>query len=714
MYRFCMTLVLLIAVAVCFAGTTGRITGKVRDINGKPLAYVNITVMLDKKVITGAQTKANGTYTIVNIPPGKYSVRFSLLTFTTNTQKDVVVKADQVTYLNVKLNKANVKLNAVEVSSKDEKIKSPAYSEKPPANLVKPDAGIMMSDKAVMDMPDMAAMSAMPADAAPIHVREMSKISAGSHQTIDGMAVSNPVGRNGEAMDMSLPPQPHHDDWGCRYIHNYMPPPPPPPVQYNSEDYAKIVENIYKYAIAEPLSTFSIDVDTAGYSNVRRLINYGNLPDKNYVRIEELLNYFDYDYPQPKGEHPFSVNTEMGACPWNNKHLLLHIGLQGKDIDYSEAPSSNLVFLIDVSGSMGDSNKLPLVKEAMKLLVKQLRADDRVAIVVYASSTRVFMPSTSGNNKTAILEAIDRLTSGGSTAGGAGITLAYQTAQENMLRSGNNRVILCTDGDFNVGESSDAAMQELITQKRKAGIFLTVLGFGMGNIKDNKMEILADKGNGNYAYIDNLIEAQKVLVKEMGGTLFTIAKDVKLQLEFNPAKVKAYRLVGYENRALKNEDFNNDRIDAGELGAGHTVTALYELIPAGSEESIDGIDPLKYQKVALTDDATKNNELLTIKLRYKKPDGKDSILMTTIVKTQTFDKQQHSENFRFSAAVAGFGLLLRDSRYKGNLNWDKVMELAKGAIGKDPDGYRREFITMCEQAKDLMHYQEQPYKDRED
>ena len=398
---------------------------------------------------------------------------------------------------------------------------------------------------------------------------------------------------------------------------------------FNTEGYASVNENGFKNVKNNPLSTFSIDVDNASYSNIRRFINMGELPPADAVRIEEMINYFKYDYPEPKGEHPFSVYTELAVCPWNKKHQLLHVGLRGKSIDKSSLPPSNLVFLIDVSGSMSDPNKLPLLKSAFGLLVNELRAQDRVAIVVYAGAAGLVLESTPGNRKEAIMAAIDNLEAGGSTAGGAGLKLAYAEAEKNFVKGGNNRIILATDGDFNVGESSNGGMERLVEEKRELGVFITVLGFGMGNVKDDKMEIIADKGNGNYSYIDNLQEARKVLVREFGGTLFTIAKDVKFQIEFNPAKVKSYRLIGYENRLLNDEDFNDDTKDAGEMGAGHNVTALYELIPAGSDEKIPSVDPLKYQ-VSGSNDYKENDlsdEYLTIKIRYKKPDGNTSMLL---------------------------------------------------------------------------------------
>lgn len=464
--------------------------------------------------------------------------------------------------------------------------------------------------------------------------------------------------------------------------------------QWNTEEYSSIEENIFREALKNPLSTFSIDVDAASYANVRRFINNGQRPPKDAVRIEELINYFDYDYSQPTNQHPFAIHTEISSAPWNSKHKLVHIGLQGKSIPTENLPASNLVFLIDVSGSMSDANKLPLLKSSFKMLVEQLRPNDHIAIVVYAGAAGLVLEPTSGSEKRKILDALDKLEAGGSTAGGAGIKLAYEVAKKNFKHNGNNRIILATDGDFNVGESSNAGMERLIEEKRKEGVFLTVLGFGMGNYKDSKMEILSDKGNGNYAYIDNITEARKVLVNEFGGTLFTIAKDVKLQVEFNPAKVKAYRLIGYENRVLKNEDFNNDKKDAGDLGSGHTVTALYEIIPVGVESEFFKIDDLKYQKTTIDPKANRSEELMTIKFRYKKPDEDVSKLIVHPLVDSNIPLAKTSDNFRWSASVAAFGMLLRESEYIKNLSYDAVVQMAQLSKGEDKEGYRIEFINM--------------------
>jgi len=486
--------------------------------------------------------------------------------------------------------------------------------------------------------------------------------------------------------------------------------PEPGYIQHNTEGYTAIDENGFKDVLHNPLSTFSIDVDRASYSNVRRFLNMGQLPPIDAVRIEEMINYFSYDYPEPAGKHPFSVYTEISTCPWNSSHQLLHVGLKGKSIDKTELPPSNLVLLIDVSGSMSAANKLPLLKQAFRMLVNELRPEDRVAMVVYAGAAGLVLESTPGSEKATILAALDKLQSGGSTAGGAGLELAYKVAQENFAEEGNNRIILATDGDFNIGSSSNAEMERLIEKKREHGVFMTVLGFGMGNYKDDKMEIIADKGNGNYAYIDNIQEARKVFITEFGGTLFTIAKDVKFQMEFNPARVKGYRLVGYENRLLNDEDFNDDKKDAGEMGAGHTVTALYEIIPAGSDESLKSIDPLKYQanrgKVKSVEQvkADPRAELMTVKLRYKQPDGNTSTKVEIPVKGKVLDLDDTSDNFRFSASIAEFGLILRNSQYKEDASMEEVISMAKGARGEDEEGYRSEFLKLVKLADSLKEW----------
>ena len=473
-------------------------------------------------------------------------------------------------------------------------------------------------------------------------------------------------------------------------------------ISQNTEEYQKQIENKFIQSLKEPLSTFSIDVDNASYSNARRFIQSGQLPNADVVRIEEFINYFDYEYQKPTGKHPFSVSTEISTAPWNEKHKLVHVGIQGKDLDYDNLAPSNLVFLIDASGSMEAENKLPLLRSSLKLLLSQLSKNDRIAIVAYAGAAGLVLESTPATETDKIMKALDAVSAGGSTAGGAGIQLAYSLAKDNLIKEGNNRVILCTDGDFNVGVNSPKELVEMIETKRNDGIYLTVCGFGMGNYKDYQMEELSNAGNGNYFYIDNIQEAKKVFVTQMRATLFTIAKDVKIQIEFNPAKVAAYRLIGYENRMLQKEDFNDDKKDAGELGAGHTVTALYEIIPVGvKSEFLPSVDDLRYQKdenkiKESYTAAASSDELLNLKLRYKKPNEDTSNLIVNPLKDDNIALEKTSDNFRFSAAVAEFGMILRNSEFKSKASYDQVITLAKTAKGKDTEGYRAEFLKLVE------------------
>lgn len=473
---------------------------------------------------------------------------------------------------------------------------------------------------------------------------------------------------------------------------------PMDPARLNTEEYGHFVENEFLSAALNPLSTFSIDVDRASYGNVRRFIRSGQRPPIDAVRIEEMVNYFPYAYPEPTGEHPFSITTEVASAPWSPRHLLMRVGLKGRSVLAENLPPANLVFLVDVSGSMDSPDKLPLLKSAFRMLVNTMREQDHVAIVVYAGAAGLVLPSTSGDHKAEILEALDRLQAGGSTAGAEGIQLAYRIAREHHLVEGNNRVILATDGDFNVGVSSDGELIRLIEKEREGGTFLTVLGFGTGNVKDSKMEALADHGNGNYAYVDSEAEARKVLVTEIGGTLLTIAKDVKIQVEFNPVTVRAYRLLGYENRMLAAQDFNDDKKDAGELGAGHTVTALYEVIPAGVDdgEKIRGVDSLRYSAAPAIAPTANPNELGFVKLRYKLPSGVFSRLLEQPVRKTAGDP---SVDLRFASAVAGFGMLLRDSEHHGSWNLGDVLATAQGSLGNDPGNYRAEFVGLIQEVQ---------------
>ena len=473
--------------------------------------------------------------------------------------------------------------------------------------------------------------------------------------------------------------------------------------RHNTETYDRIVDNAFKLVADHPLSTFSTDVDTASYANVRRFLAHNQIPPPGAVRIEEMINYFTYSYDQPtsRSPHPFAVHANVASCPWAPRHRLVRIALKGRELRPSKRPPSNLVFLLDVSGSMSSANKLPLVKAAMKMLVEQLGEGDRVAIVVYAGASGLVLDSTSCDRKEKIIAALDKLRAGGSTNGGAGIELAYSVAVSNFIKGGTNRVILATDGDFNIGTTNNSELIRLIEKKASSGTFLSVLGFGMGNYKDSRMEKLADKGNGNYAYIDTESEARKVLVREMCGTLVTIAKDVKIQVEFNPAEVTAYRLIGYENRILNKEDFNDDKKDAGDIGAGHAVTALYQIVPAGRNVSVPGVDKLKYSSNTTPSTAADSGEMMTVKLRYKKPDGDKSTLMEVVVRDEGRSIDKSPKDFRFATSVASFGMILRKSQYKGSYTLAAVAELAESSIGDDPEGYRKEFVKLVKTARTL-------------
>jgi Ca-activated chloride channel family protein len=512
-------------------------------------------------------------------------------------------------------------------------------------------------------------------------------------------AIGNAVGRveasAGAAAPATGPALPRADDAARRYRAGGTP--------FDREQYDHIAENDFRSVRDEPLSTFSIDVDRASYSNVRRFLLRDHVaPPVDAVQIEEMINYFSYDYEMPRGRDPVAITTELGVAPWNAAHRLLRVGVASRPVETEDLPPSNLVFLLDVSGSMQSPDKLPLVKQSLRLLVDQLRPEDRVAIVVYAGAAGLVLPPTQGSRKDRILDAIDRLEAGGSTAGGAGLRLAYRVAQDSFLEEGNNRVILATDGDFNVGESSDGAMVRLIEERRDAGVFLTVLGFGTGNLQSAKMQSIAQNGNGNYAYIDQLDEARKVFVGELGGTLLTVAKDVKIQVEFNPAHVREYRLVGYENRLLANEDFNNDRKDAGDMGAGHRVTALYEIVPTGDGRA-SGVDPLRYQDRRTASDRSGRGELAFVKLRYKEPLGTESRLIERPVGLEVEDP---SDDFEFASAVAGFGMILRGSEHRGSITVRQVLALAEDGLGADLDGYRSEFMEL------VRAYRGLPQRDR--
>ncbi|MDZ7625314.1 MAG: von Willebrand factor type A domain-containing protein [Ignavibacteriaceae bacterium] len=622
---------------------SGSISGKVTDADtGEPLIGANILIL---NTNWGAATDIDGFFKINFIPSGKYVLKVSYVGYAPETIKDVNVKAFDSLFIEIKLKTDFTLAEICIVESKPLITKS--------TNTCK-----VTNSESIQTL----------------HVRG----GRGSEvlYCVDGINIQ--AGGYTAEFNQCLQSAP-----------------------WNTEEYNTIVENEFLNAFSNPLSTFSIDVDAASYSNARRFIQAGQLPPKDAVRVEEFINYFDYDYPQPKDEHPFSVFTELGSCPWNKENYLLHVGIKGKELADEERTDCNLVFLLDVSGSMEPENKLPLVKKAFKFLVKNLRENDKISIVVYAGSAGLVLPTTSGNQKRKITFALDNLHAGGSTAGGAGIQLAYNIAKENFIEGGNNRIILATDGDFNVGVSSTSELVKMIEEKRNEEIYLTILGFGMGNYKDARLEELADKGNGNYFYIDNILEAKKVFDHDLMGTLFTIAKDVKIQIEFNPVKVAAYRLIGYENRLLKKEDFDDDKKDAGELGAGHTVTALYEIIPIKEKILFEEREDLKYQISKLTDTAKNSDELLTLKLRYKPPKEDESKLITSVVRDAVNSIETASENFNFSAAVAGFAMLLRDSEFKGQSDFKMIEELADKNLGEDRYDYRDEFISLVKRSKKL-------------
>jgi Ca-activated chloride channel family protein len=668
------TLLLAMLLPTAPADETGSVFGVITDTKtGDPLAYANV-VIVDKRL--GAMSLTDGTYRITGVPAGTYDLKAMMMGYTTEVKRNVVVeKGNEV--------EVNFAMQQTIVGQTQEIV---VEAELPEIDVTDSDATHRRTRTEVenLEVDDVAEALAFKSGivktGGELHVR--GGRSGKSLFRVDCRPVDDPLGRGSARCRPHVP---------CFPLGQY----------YNTEEYARIVENDFLDVIGNPLSTFSIDVDAASYGNTRRFIMHDRLPPEDAVRIEEFINYFDYDYERPVGGKPFSINLEYASCPWNPEHGLVHIGLRGEELAVEDQKPSNLVFLIDVSGSMQPENNLPLLRKAFTMLVDQLKDDDRVSIVVYASAAGLVLPSTPGSEKGRIKHAIDNLYAGGSTAGCAGIKLAYKIAKENYIHGGNNRVVLATDGDFNVGVSSTSELVRLIEEKRDEGIFLTVLGFGIGNYKDHRLEQLADKGNGNHAYIDNILEAKKVLVDGVTATLYTIAKDVKIQVEFNPAKVSTYRLIGYENRLLKKEDFDDDKKDAGEIGAGHTVTALYEIVPAGGRKETLEIKELKYMETAVKREAWNSDEILTVRIRYKDPDGDTSKLITTALKGGPANLEKSSENFRFSAAVAMYAMILRDSQYKGDAKLYDVSSLAKSAIGDDPYTYRAEFLRIVERTKIL-------------
>jgi Ca-activated chloride channel family protein len=615
----------------------GEIHGVVTDLAGAVLPGVHVTLAGPDNRSTA--TNAQGEFAFRSLRPGPYELRFELAGFKTSTTK-------------------------VHVSTRVERLK------------------ISMSIGALTETVTVQADSSAKASAAAQEVGIIGGVVGGLPGGVAG-GVGSGAYRSGLGMPSAAP---------APYLPGRYNP------DFNTEGYDHLDENPFRRVSADPLSTFSIDVDTASYANMRRFLNTGAMPPAGAIRIEEMINYFRFDYPQPTGDAPFSITTELAVCPWNAKHRLALIGLQGREIPDSEASPRNLVFLIDVSGSMMPPDKLPLVRTAMRMLADVLTARDRVAIVVYAGASGLVLPSTPGDQKATIHRAIAELGAGGSTNGAAGIKLAYRTAREHFIKGGVNRVVLATDGDFNVGVTSQDELVRLIEEERASGVFLSVLGVGTGNLKDSMMEKLADKGNGNYAYLDSLHEARKVLVREAGSTLVTIAKDVKIQVEFNPAAVSAYRLIGYENRMLKNEDFNDDKKDAGEIGSGHSVTALYEIVPAGVQIDAPSVDPLKYQTPSQPTRSASPDELVTVKLRYKAPDGDTSRLVSTTLRSQP---QPLCANLGFASAVAEVGMLLRGSKHAGSGSFGIAAVRASTFRGADREGYRAEFIKLAELASSL-------------
>jgi Ca-activated chloride channel homolog len=652
----------LLLISFPMLASSGSIKGKVTDKStSEALIGANVVVQFQQ---IGAATDIDGLYIIKDIPAGTYAIKVSYVGYKPVEQKDVVVKNFQIVELNFELETDFTLSECIVVS------------ERPLIEMNVTNSCKVISSEQIQNLP----------------IKGLNNINS----LQSGVVIQNgSTGVRGGRLDETCIEGITFQAGGYEACYSQIKP--------NTEEYAEVVENVFKESFKTPLSTFAVDVDAASYTNVRRFLTQGQIPPKDAVRVEEFINYFDYEYPLPKDE-PVKIYTELSNCPWNKENLLVHIGIKGKEIAREQAGPSNLVFLIDVSGSMQPENKLPLLKRAFKLLTKQLRGDDRVSIVVYASSTGLVLEPTYGYDKEKILDAIDKLEAGGSTAGGAGIQLAYKMAEQNFMSDGNNRVILATDGDFNVGISDTKELVKFVQEKKQKRIFLTVLGFGEENLKDSRLEKLADDGDGHYAYIDNFMEAKKVFVNELGATLFTIAKDSKIQVEFNPAKVKEYRLVGYENRLMADEDFDNDKKDGGEIGAGHTVTALYEIVP---QEDLDELSKaeLKYQFISIKESAKTTDEILTVKFRYKPPDGDESKLISQAVLLGSL-KHNPSITFNFSAAVAMFGMILKDSKHKGNSNLDYVLELAESNLGEDIFGYREEFVDLVQKAKRMNHFAE--------
>ncbi len=705
-----LSLLMILSIATkAFTLATGSIHGQVQDEKGEGLigATVQIVDANGKSTGQGGAADIDGNYEISALMPGVYNIKCAFIGYETQLIKGVVVSADKPTILNFQM-----KARPNNATTEDVVIVTKKYC--------KP-----LIDKADCKI-ESRTSSRKVRNSGGLNVANIASQSVGVNQTDAG---SGTITVNG-----SRPEEVQYIVNGHRVMGTVATPASAPPAGFvrnealalakydmakvpdmestpdieikpdsqkdpeTDESYKEITDNQFLSTRAAALSTFSIDVDVASYGITRRKISEGILPPKDAVRIEELVNYFPYQYADPTDSRPFAVHTELADCPWDATHRLLRIGIQGRHISDDRIPAANLVFLVDVSGSMWSEDKLPLVQKALGMLVDKMRPEDRIALVVYAGNAGLVLPSTSGAEKQTIKNAINSLQAGGSTAGGAGIELAYKVAKDNFIKDGNNRVLLCTDGDFNVGINGEGPLTSFIEEKRKTGVSLSVLGFGMGNYKDREMEALADKGNGNYAYIDNEKEAQKNLVTQFSGTLNTIAKDVKIQAVFNPGTVRTYRLIGYENRKLNNQDFSNDKIDAGEIGAGTAVTALYEVVLA--QEAAEAAVPLEDSgtdaRVSLS-----ASDLMALRIRYKAPSGDKSQLIEEHVSTTAAALGSTSDDFRFAAAVASFGMELRQSPYRGDFTFEKTKALAKGALGNDKENYRHDFITMVDQAHSI-------------
>lgn len=656
-----------ILLAYSFLDENSSIEGKITDEStGTPLSFAYVRLFQGKNKITATQSDADGNYIIKDVAPGKYNLISDFLGYQSNVQSDIELKPGK-NVVNFVMKVSQVQLDCVTISE----YKAPLI------DIENTTSSATITSHKIKNMKTKS-------------VNSIAATQAGtsSNMNIRGSRDSKQV---------------YYID-GVRTI--YKPDLKQVKVVENDESYGKYIENKFISPLDEALSTFSIDVDRESYSVVRRFLNSGKLPPQDAVRIEEMINYFDYNYEVPSGDDPFYLFSSLSECPWNTEHKVLHLALNTRQVDKSKLPASNFVFLIDVSGSMEDENKLPLVNSSLRLLTDQLKPEDKVAIVVYAGSAGCVLPSTSISEKNKILNALENLRAGGSTAGGAGIQLAYKIAKENYIAGGNNRVVLATDGDFNVGISDNQGLEDLISSKREENIFLSVLGFGMGNYKSDKMQILADKGNGIHAYIDDIQEAKKVLIKEFTGSMFTLAKDVKIQVEFNPGLVTAYRLIGYENRMLAKEDFNNDTKDAGEVGVGHSVTALYEIVTSGSKTEFPGsVDELKFQK-NIKQEFINNSDLAFFKVRYKNPEGRKSTKIEKLISPEVLKNDKVLKSTKLALAVAEFGLLLRNSEFKQNASFENVLNLAANAnngmtINEDVDGLRSDFIKLVNTAKIL-------------